>query len=420
MAFRDYIKQAINIDSIDPINDMRITIEQNPDKPVLFNNVVGSEGHRAAANVCVRENITNHLNLNPNKLLDTLEFAMNNRLEPTLVSDGPVTENFVKSADLSKLPIPHHYPQDRGRYMSASIIIAERNGQRNVSFHRQFVRDKNHVVARLVPRHLRTMVDEARGSGEEVNIAIVNGADPCLLLAAAMSFNENVDELTVASSLYNKFYGKSLEIVQLDNGVSVPADAEYAMSATITLEDDDEGSYVDITGTVDDIRKEPVIEVKSLYHRNNPIFHAILPGLAEHHALMGLPRAPTIKSSVSSVCECTDVFMTSGGSGWLSAVIQIIPKNIDDPHKAIMAAFKGHPSMKSVTAVDVDIDPSNPTRVEWALMTRWQPDKDTIILSNQKGSSLDPSRNQDGTTSKIGFDATIPVNLDKKPFTSVL
>ena len=68
MAFRDYIKQAINIDSIDPINDMRITIEQNPDKPVLFNNVVGSEGHRAAANVCVRENITNHLNLNPNNL----------------------------------------------------------------------------------------------------------------------------------------------------------------------------------------------------------------------------------------------------------------------------------------------------------------------------------------------------------------
>ena len=81
-----------------------------------------------------------------NKSVSALEFAMNNRLEPTLVSDGPVTENFVKSADLSKLPIPHHYPQDRGRYMSASIIIAERNGQRNVSFHRQFVRDKNHVV----------------------------------------------------------------------------------------------------------------------------------------------------------------------------------------------------------------------------------------------------------------------------------
>jgi UbiD family decarboxylase len=85
-----------------------------------------------------------------------------------------------------------------------------------------------------------------------------------------------------------------------------------------------------------------------------------------------------------------------------------------------MAAFEGHPSMKAVTVVDVDINPADPIRVEWALMTRWQPDQDTIILSNQKGSSLDPTRTDDGLTSKIGYDATIPFGRDKKPFTSVL
>ena len=70
--------------------------------------------------------------------------------------------------------------------------------------------------------------------------------------------------------------------------------------------------------------------------------------------------------------------------------------------------------------VDTDIDVTNSTRVEWALMTRWQPDKDTLILSDQKGSSLDPSRSGDGTTSKIGLDATIEPGSDRTPFESVL
>jgi len=69
--------------------------------------------------------------------------------------------------------------------------------------------------------------------------------------------------------------------------------------------------------------------------------------------------------------------------------------------------------------VDHDIDVSDPTRVEWALMTRWQPDTDTVILSNQKGSSLDPSQ-IDGLTAKIGFDATLPLSVNRSAFTSVI
>ena len=421
MAFRDHLDGAVKIDSINPINEMRLLIESNPNDAILFTSVEGAVGHSAAANVCLRDNMVNQFDIQPAELLNTLEWAMNNRSEPEKYQgNAPVLENSIEPVDLRKLPIPHHYPQDRGRYMSASIIIAEHAGIRNVSFHRQFVRDENHLVARLVPRHLRTMVDEARAQGDIVNIAIVNGADPCLLLAAAMSFNEPIDELTVASSLYQKFYGKAMQVITLENGITVPADAEYAMCATITSEDDDEGPYIDITGTIDDVRKQPVIEVHSIHHRNNPIFHAILPALSEHHALMGLPRAPTIFSSVSKVCDCRDVVMTSGGSGWLAAVVQIVPQSPDDAKKAIMAAFSGHPSMKSVTIVDTDINPTDPVRVEWALMTRWQPDKDTVILSNQRGSSLDPTRTEDGLTSKIGYDATIPFGSDKKPYTSVL
>ena len=78
----------------------------------------------------------------------------------------------------------------------------------------------------------------------------------------------------------------------MPNGVMVPADAEYAMEARITPERDDEGPYVDITGTVDDIRQEHVIEYDNVFHRDNPVFHAIIPTGIEHRTLMGMPRAP--------------------------------------------------------------------------------------------------------------------------------
>ena len=86
---------------------------------------------------------------------------------------------------------------------------------------------------------------------------------------------------------------------------------------------------------------------------------------------------------------------------------------------AIHAALDGHRSMKQVTIVDTDMIVQS-VRVEWALMTRWQPDKDTVILSKQKGSSLDPSRDENGLTSKIGIDATLPPGIERKPYESVL
>ena len=249
---------------------------------------------------------------------------------------------------------------------------------------------------------------------------MVNGADPTVLLAAAMSFTEYVDELTVAAALHEKLHGSPLKVVELSNGVIVPADAEYAMQARITPERDDEGPYVDITGTVDDIRQEHVIEYDAVHHRKDPIFHAIIPTGVEHRTLMGMPRAPTIKTAVSEVVKCTDVHMTDGGCGWLASVIQIVPEEPEDGMRAIQAAFDGHPSMKQVIVVDEDIDIADPMRVEWALMTRWQPDADTVILSNQKGSSLDPSRSDNGMTSKIGMDATLVPGEDKSPYESVL
>ena len=419
MAFRDHLAGAFTPnDSISCIHEL-FDLSVNLQHEMILANVTETPGHSAALNVLSRERLCSVLDVTPSDLIDVLGWAMDNPQPLNIISSGPVLENTQDIVELSKLPIPHHYRQDRGRYMSASIVIAEYEGQRNVSFHRQFVRDDSHVVARLVPRHLRTMVDNARMNGDTIPIAIVNGCDPVVLLAAAMSFEQHIDELTVASSLHERFYGAPLPVVELSNGIPVPANAEYAMTAEILLDDDIEGPYVDITGTIDDERNEPVFQINSIHHRNNPIFHALIPAEAEHKALMGLPRAPTIKSAVSQVVQCHDVHMTEGGCGWLSAVVSITPKDSDDGQKAIVAALDGHRSMKMVTIVNQDIDVTDSVRVEWAMMTRWQPDMDTIILSGQKGSSLDPSRGDDGMTSKIGYDATLSPGVDMGPFTSV-
>ena len=423
MGFRDLVDGIRRVE--DPISvnyDMKTTSESSGNEPLLFNRIIESPGQRAVTNILTRHRLCEAFDVEPGELIDILSWAMENPSDTVLVDadSAPVLKNKMENTDISVLPIPRHYKEDGGRYQSSSIIVAQYRGQRNTSFHRQLLKAPDRTTVRLVPRHLRTMADQAYGNNEDVPIVVVNGPDPLVLLAAAMSFNEPIDELSVASALHERLYGAKLGLVEMPNGIQVPAESEYAMEARITMKLDDEGPYVDITGTVDDIRQEPVIEYDSIYHRDEPIFHALIPAGVEHMTLMGMPRAPTIKTAVSEVVTCTDVYLTDGGSGWLSSVVQIVPENSGDSMKAIQAALDGHKSMKQVIVVDTDIDVTNSTRVEWALMTRWQPDKDTLILSDQKGSSLDPSRSGDGTTSKIGLDATIEPGSDRTPFESVL
>ena len=422
MAFRDHLTHAKRVgEEVSLVHGIWEMSSLQSHQNLLFENIKEAPGQRISVNMLTRDRLCEAIGIQPEVYIDTLAWAMKNPSSPEIVSpaEAPVFDCMQDEVNLYNIAIPHHWPQDRGRYMSASVIIAEVNGQRNMSFHRQFLRDENHLVVRLVPRHLRTMVDRARENGQEVDIAIVNAPDPVVLLAGAMSFDEPIDELTIAAALHEKLYDKPLQLVELPNGIQVPADAEYAMWGRITLDDDDEGPYVDITGTVDDVRQQPVIEVDGIFHRTNPIFHALIPGEAEHKTLMGLPRSPTIKEAVAQVVDCIDVHMTEGGCGWLAAVVKIRKTSEDDGKKAIEAALAGHRSMKMVTVVDEDVEITNPVRVEWAMVTRWQPDRDTHIYPNQKGSSLDPSRYEDGLTSKVGFDATIHYSDNPEGYMSV-
>jgi UbiD family decarboxylase len=239
-----------------------------------------------------------------------------------------------------------------------------------------------------------------------VDVAVCIGNPPNLLAAAATSVEIGVNELEIANAL------QPLPVVRAKTvDVFVPAQAEFVLEGSVYRERRHaEGPFVDLTETQDVVRQEPVFVVKAITHRKDAIWQALLPGALEHKLLMGMPREPTIYRKVNEVVRCLDVNISPGGCSWLHAIVQIDKQSEQDGSKAILAAFEGHHSCKHVFVVDQDIDIYDPLSVEWALATRFQADRDLVILPRQPGSSLDPSA-EAGThlTAKLGFDLTRPL-----------
>jgi UbiD family decarboxylase len=200
-----------------------------------------------------------------------------------------------------------------------------------------------------------------------------------------------------------------VEVVRLENGVPVPH-AEIVLEGYITAERSDEGPFVDITGTRDLVRKEPVIRLTRMMTREDPIYHGIMPAGGEHKMLMGVPYEPLIFREASKVARVKDVILTDGGCNYFHAVVQIEKKSEDDPRKVIETAIKAHGSLKHVLVVDKDIDIYDPRDLEYAIATRVRADEDVILYPGVRGSTLDP-RSVNGITTKVGLNAT--AKLDK-------
>ena len=175
---------------------------------------------------------------------------------------------------------------------------------------------------------------------------------------------------------------------------------------------------VEMLQTYDHKRFQPVFELEHMYFRDNPIFHDILSGYSEHRLLMGMPIEAKLNGELKKAFSQTrNVSMTNGGCNWLHAVVQIKKRTQADPKKIIKKVFSIHRSLKQVTVVDEDIDPNNADAVEYALATRFQADKDLVIIKNVRGSSLDPSSDQKKLrTAKMGIDATKPLSKNPESF----
>lgn len=377
------------------------------DRPVLFEDV---GGWKVAGNIwSTRERIASFLNTEKERLVHVLTEAIENPSPYRTVEGAPFLKNSTRDFSLIELPIPKYYPKDGGQYFTSAMVIAkDESGFVNVSFHRIMVRDEKTAAIRLVPRHLYAMWKDKAEHGEELDVRIVVGNPGHLLLAGATSVAYGVSELEIASKLSEMAFGKPLEVVEV-GGIPVPVESEFVFEARITPELVDEGPFVDITGTYDYVRKQPLVVFERMYHVDEPIFHALLPGGYEHFMLMGLPKEPQIYASVKRVVpKVHGVRLTEGGAMWLHAVVSITKQHDGDGKNAILAAFAGHPSLKHVVVVDEDINIYDDREVEWAIATRFQADRDLVIVPNARGSSLDPSAEKSLTT-KWGIDATKPL-----------
>jgi 2,5-furandicarboxylate decarboxylase 1 len=395
--------------------EMAGVIEALGEKPVLFENVKESSIPVAAGLLSSKELIAKALGINRDDLLHRLSAALEKPMPPEIAGQGACQEIVEPDVDLTKLPIMRYTEKDGGKYIASavSIIRDPEFGTRNMCFHRLMLLDKRRFVARIVEN--RGTDSALKKAGGELDVAICIGNSTPVLLAAATSLPMGVDELGMANAL------EKTELVKCKTiDLEVPKDCEIVLEGRITREKTAEGPFLDTTGTIDKVRQQPIIEIKCITHRKNPVYQTLLPGRHEHQFLMGMPKEPTIFNQVNKVCECMDVYITPGGCSWLHAVVQIRKKNADDGKKAITAAFEGHKSLKHCVIVDDDINIYNPNDVEWAIATRFQADKNAVILPNQPGSSLDPSgdlsEGKKATTCKMGLDATIPSGKTDKSF----
>jgi len=384
------------------------------EKPVIFDNVKGYDMPVFAGITSNRDIIAQGLGTTKEELLFKLVDALRKPKTPEIVSNAPCQEVVIKDPDLSKIPILFHLKGDGGRYGSATVAtMKDPDTGRNVSYHRIMEIGKNKFTARLIKkRQTRTTYDKIDG---DLEMAICIGNSVSTMVATSLGPPSGVDEFSIANALDEtklvKCKTKDLE---------VPAESEIVLEGRITRDLDKEGPFVDLTETRDFERQEPVFVIDCITHRKDAMYQALIPGRLEHKTLMGMPKEPTIYEEVSKVVDCKNVYVTMGGGSWLHAVVQIDKKHPDDGKKAIDAAFEGHKSMKHVWIVDKDVDIYNPLAVDWAFATRFQGHKDMIIKKDQPGSSLDPSgkheKGKKTLTTKIGFDSTIPSDVDKSNY----
>ena len=373
---------------------------------VIFKNIKESDMGIISGICNTREKIASSISVNVSEITSRIIEATEN---PTKIDNVEKTsKNFQTSmdADLAKLPVPTFYKKDAGAYITAGVIIAKdpETGVRNASIHRMLIKDKDTLGVRIVPRNLYTYYKKAEELDKPLEIAISIGMNPATLLASCTSIPITADELEVA----NTFHNGEMKLIKCDDvDLEVPECEILLEGQIIPHERASEGPFVDLTDTYDVVRQEPIIKIVKMHYKDNPLYHAIMPAGNEHKLLQGLPQEPRIFKAVqNTVPTIKNVVLTDGGCCWLHAAISIQKQTPGDGKNVIMAALAAHPSLKHCVVVDEDIDIFNGDDIEYAIATRVKGDEDILIVPGARGSSLDPRATPDGTTTKVGVDAT--------------
>jgi 2,5-furandicarboxylate decarboxylase 1 len=328
-----------------------------------------------------------------------------------------VQEVVHRNVDLSKLlPVPVHNEHDSGPYITAGLVIARnpRTGIQNVAIHRCQLSGPNRLGILLLPRHTNAFFDIAEQNGRALDVAIVIGVDPLTLLASQAIAPIDCDELEIAGALH----GRPLPVVKcISNDLRVPADAEIVLEGRLLPNlREPEGPFGEFPQYYGERADRHVVEVDVVTRRMDAIFHTIVGGGLEHLLLGGIPREATLLAHLQrSFPNVRDVHLSHGGTCRYHLYVQIAKRQEGEAKNIMLGAFAGHYDIKHVVVVDDDVDIHNPTEVEWAVATRFQADRDLVIVSESQGSKLDPST-RDGVGAKMGLDATKPLSAPEMTF----
>jgi 2,5-furandicarboxylate decarboxylase 1 len=383
-------------------------------KALVFEKIAGYSLPVAAGFDNSRSRIARVLDTDESGLLERYLKAIRHPLPPQEVEDGPIKEiKVARDIDLLKeLPVVTHYEKDGGPFITAGVVIAEDPARRirNLSYHRLQILDKDEIGIFLQPRHLWELFSEKEKRGEPLEVAIAIGLDTALRLAAAtsgISVPLGYDEYAIAGALRQNpvviIKGETVE-------VRVPARAEIVIEGVILPRvRKREGPLVNFSGTYGEAAFSPVIKVRAITLRKKAIYQDLLPFSPEHHLLLALGYEPAVlQIAQSRVPGAAAVHITPAGCGRFHAVISLKKEQEGEGKEVIQTVFGNTRDLKQVIVVDEDINPYDLKEVEWAVATRFQADRNLVVLPPSPGSPLDPSA-RDGMTSRMGIDATKPM-----------
>jgi 2,5-furandicarboxylate decarboxylase 1 len=333
------------------------------------------------------------------------------------VRNAPVQEMVHRQVDLLKqLPVPTHNEHDGGPYISAGLLIARnpKTGKQNVTIHRCQVTGPNRLGVLILPRHTQAFFQMAEEAGQPLDVAIVIGVDPLTLLASQAIVPLDHDELEIAGALH----GRPLPVVKCQTSeIRVPAEAEIVIEGRILPGvREPEGPFGEFPQYYGPRANREVMEVLAVTHRRDAIFHTIVGGGLDHQLLGAIPKEATLLTHLRrNFPNVLDVHLSPGGVMRFHLFVKLKKTQEGQAKNVIMGAFAGSFDLKHVIVVDEDVDIHNPTEVEWAMATRFQADRDLLIVPESQGSKLDPS-NRNGVGAKMGIDATKPLDADEMVF----
>jgi 2,5-furandicarboxylate decarboxylase 1 len=378
-----------------------------PERQELVGNVVSS-----------RVRVAHAFGVAPERLAAEIQRRLASRPHIVEVSraQAPVQQvvETGEAADLTALPVHLQHGLDGAPYISASIDYAldPRTGWTNVGIRRLMLRGRREAGVDLVsPSDLRALYEASAAEGRPLPVNFVVGAHPIDHLAAVMRLP--VDELGIVASLRDA----PLAVVKgVTNDIRVPADAEMVLEGYFDARGhvESEGPYGEFLGYYGAVKKNPVFHLTAMTRRRDALFQtATIGGRAMSRtdtAVLTAVRTEVViwRALEIAVREPVAVYATTSSGGNFNVRVALRQRVPGEARNAIAACLSALVNVKNVFVVDPDIDVTSDEQMDWAMATRFQPDRDLIVLSGMRTLPLDPSITSGRVGAKAGFDLTWP------------